>query len=210
MAVMLSFVGNPTGTNAVYLCDLATSNITLVSYSTINSGVANAPSDMPAISGDGRYVAYRSYATDIVAGDTNPAPKIYLFDRLTGQNAILSPAQNSATPSPWVYGPVISGGGENVAFLSAGSDLVAGDLNRFPDAFAVRVLIPHPDDACDRARRNHDAGLADGAVADLRGAVQKQSDRPALAGFGRGHFVPRQRRHGHRAGGSAVPVLSRF
>jgi len=35
--------------------------------------------------------------------------------------------------------PVISSGAENVAFLSAGSDLVANDLNRVPDAFAVRV-----------------------------------------------------------------------
>jgi Tol biopolymer transport system component len=136
----VAFFANPTGTNAVYLCDLTTSNITLVSFSVVNFGVANAASDMPSISGDGHYVTYRSYATDIVAGDTNPAPKIYLFDRLTGQNAILSPAQNSATPTPWVNAPVISGGGENVAFLSIGSDLVSGDLNRFPDAFSVRVL----------------------------------------------------------------------
>ncbi len=135
----VTFVSNTTGTNAVYLCDLTTSNFTLVSFSAVNSGVANARSDMPVISGDGRYVAYRSYATDIVAGDANPAPKIYLFDRTTGQNAILSPAQNASTPFPWIYGPVISGGGENVAFWSAGSDLVAADLNRSPDAFAVRV-----------------------------------------------------------------------
>jgi len=127
-------------TSAVLVCDLATRNITLVSDSTVNGGVANAASDMPAISGDGRYVAYRSYATDIVAGDTNPAPKLYLFDRVSGQNAILSPAQFDATPFPWISLPVISGGAENVAFLSAGSDLVANDLNRVPDAFAVRVL----------------------------------------------------------------------
>jgi dipeptidyl aminopeptidase/acylaminoacyl peptidase len=137
----VAFIANPTRTNAnaVYLYDLTTSNFTLVSYSAIKPGVANATSDLPTISNDGRYVAYRSYATDIVAADTNPAPKIYLFDRVTGQNAILSPAQNAAVPFPWVYGPVISGGGENVAFLSAGSDLVANDLNRFPDAFSVRV-----------------------------------------------------------------------
>ena len=136
----VAFVANPTGTNAVYLCDLTTSNITLVSYSIINSGMANAASDMPSISSDGRFVTYRSYATDIVTDDSNPAPKIYLFDQLTGQNAILSPAQNGATPTPRLSAPVISGGGENVAFLSNGSDLVAGDLNRFPDAFSVRVL----------------------------------------------------------------------
>jgi Tol biopolymer transport system component len=134
------FVGSANATNEVYLCDLTTSNITLVSCNAVNSGVPNAPSDMPVISGDGSYVAYRSYATDIVVGGTNPAPKIYLFDRLSGQNTILSPAQIDATSFPWISVPVISAGGENVAFLSAGSDLVVNDLNRVPDAFAVRVL----------------------------------------------------------------------
>jgi hypothetical protein len=133
----ITFVGN---TNAVYVCDLTTSNVTLVSFSTANSGIANAPSDMPVISGDGRYVAYRSYATDIVTGDTNPAPKIFLFNRASGQNMILSAAQFDASPLPWISAPVISGGAENVAFLSVGSDLVANDLNRAPDALAVRVL----------------------------------------------------------------------
>jgi Tol biopolymer transport system component len=134
------FVGNTNATNAVFVCDLATSSTTLVSCSAANGGVANAPSDMPVISGDGRYVVYRSYATDIVTGDTNPAPKIYLFDRFSGHNTILSAAQTDATPFPWISVPVISGGAENVAFLSAGSDLAANDLNRVPDAFAVRVL----------------------------------------------------------------------
>jgi len=133
------FVGNTNGINAVFVCDLATSNLTLVSYRAVNGGVANAASDMPVIGGDGRYVAYRSYATNIVAGDTNPTQKLYLFDRFSGQNTILSPAQFDATPFPWISAPVISTGAENVAFLSAGSDLVANDLNRVPDAFAVRV-----------------------------------------------------------------------
>lgn len=134
------FVGSANATNEVYLCDLTTSNITLVSCNAVNSGVPNAPSDMPMISGDGRYVAYRSYATNIVSGDTNPAPKIYLFDRFSGQNTILSAAQTDTAPLPWISPPVISAGAENVAFLSAGSDLVADDLNRAPDSFAVRVL----------------------------------------------------------------------
>jgi len=134
------FVGSANATNEVYLCDLTTSNITLVSCNAVNSGVPNAPSDMPVISGDGRYVAYRSYATNIVNGDTNPAPKIFLFDRFSGQNLILSAAQTDTSPFPWISVPVMSAGAENVAFLSAGSDLVADDLNRVPDAFAVRVL----------------------------------------------------------------------
>jgi Tol biopolymer transport system component len=138
------FVGitNTTDTvGKVYLRDLATSNIILVSYDAPNGGPANGPSDMPTISGDGRFVAYRSYATDIVAGDTNLVPQLYLYDRLAGTNSILSVAQNGSNPFPWISGPVISAGAENVAFLSVGSDLVSGDLNRVSDAFAVRVLM---------------------------------------------------------------------
>ncbi len=133
------FTGNTNATTAAFVCDLATSNTTLVSFRAVDRSVANAASDMPVISGDSRYVAYRSYATNIITGDTNPAPKIYLFDRSIGQNTILSPSQIAATPFPWISLPVISGGAENVAFLNAGSDLVTDDLNRVPDAFAVRV-----------------------------------------------------------------------
>ncbi len=125
----------------VYLCDLATSNITLISYNATNGNPPNAASDMPSISGDGRFITFRSYATDIVASDTNPAPKVYLFDRLAGTNAIICAAQTGSNPFPWISGPVISAGAENVAFLSAGSDLVTNDFNRVADAFAVRVLI---------------------------------------------------------------------
>ena len=136
----VAFVGNTSAINEVYLCDLVTSNITLVSCDAITFGVPNAPSDMPSMSGDGRFITYRSYATDIVTGDANPVPKVYLFDRLSGTNSILSVAQSGSNPFPWIFAPVISTGADNVAFLSIGSDLVPGDLNRVSDAFAVRVL----------------------------------------------------------------------
>lgn len=138
------FVGGttqPLDKSKVYLRDLATGNLTLISRNATDSGTPNGPSDMPVICGNGQFVAYRSYATDIVAGDTNPAPKIFLYNRLTGANSILCAAQHNPEPSPWISGPVISAGAENVAFVSVGSDLVANDFNRVSDAFAVRVLI---------------------------------------------------------------------
>jgi Tol biopolymer transport system component len=134
-------VGTTNSVNAVYLCDLAISNTTLISRNAINGGPPNAASDMPSISGDGRFITYRSYATNIVSGDANPVPKVYLFDRLAGTNAILCAAQTGSNPFPWISAPVISAGAENVAFLSAGPDLVANDFNRVADAFGVRVLM---------------------------------------------------------------------
>jgi len=140
--VVFTGVTNTSDTvNKVYLCDLVTTNFMLISRNATNGGPPNAASDMPVISGDGRFITYRSFATDIVAGDTSPVPKIYLFDRLAGTNAILCAAQTGSNPFPWISAPVISAGAENVAFLSVGSDLVTNDFNRVADAFAVRVLM---------------------------------------------------------------------
>ena len=139
--IFVGLTNFPSNENKIYLCDLATGNLTLVSSNATNSGDPNGPSDMPVISGNGQFVAYRSYATDIVADDTNPAPKIFLFDRLTGKNSILSAAQNNSKPFPWISAPVISAGADNVAFVSVGSDLATNDFNRGSDAFAIRVLI---------------------------------------------------------------------
>lgn len=125
----------------IYLCDLATSNLTLVSSNVLGSGAPSGPSDSPVMSGDGRFIAYRSYATNLVAGDVNPAPKIFLYDRLAGTNAIVGASQNDSSTLPWISGPVISDGAENVAFLNVSPDVVPNDLNRVADAFAVRVLF---------------------------------------------------------------------
>ena len=124
----------------IYLCDLTTSNITLVSSNVV--GVTpSGTSDTAVLSADGRFVAYRSYATNLVAGDKNPMPKIFLYDRLSGSNAIVSVSQTNFSTLPWISGPVISAGAQNVAFLNVSSDVVSNDLNRVADAFAVRVLF---------------------------------------------------------------------
>jgi hypothetical protein len=131
--------------NIIYLCDLVTSNLTLVSSWTGSIyPIGQFPItrlDMSVISADGRFVAYRSYATNIVAGDLNPMPKIFLYDRLSGSNAIVSVSQTNSITLPWISAPVISAGAENVAFLNVSSDLISNDLNRVADAFAVRVLF---------------------------------------------------------------------
>jgi Tol biopolymer transport system component len=77
-------------TSQVYLADLATGVITLVS-ATSTGAPANADSRRPALSADGRYVAYESVASDLgsgpgcsrPSGDTNLLPDVYLLDRNT-------------------------------------------------------------------------------------------------------------------------------
>ncbi len=91
-----------------------------------------------AISGDGRYVAFRSYRSDLVPGDTNTCcvnADIFVHDRQTGatERADLDSAGNEANADN-AY-PSISADGRYVAFLSCASNLVADDTNGTCDAF---------------------------------------------------------------------------
>jgi Tol biopolymer transport system component len=124
------------GTNDVYLYDLLAGSLTLVSVNSSQTASANGASDWPAVSGDGHFVIYRSFATDIVAGNTNPPPNVFLFDRCAGSNSLLTSASPGSTWSSWNAKPMINGDGRIVAFQSWNPGLVAGDLNRVADVIA--------------------------------------------------------------------------
>src|SRR5215211_200380 len=99
-----------------------------------------------AISGDGRYVAFRSYRSDLVPGDTNGSPccsaDIFVHDRQSGttERVSVDSAGNQADPDGLGGGadnayPSISADGRYVAFLSSASNLASGDTNGTYDAF---------------------------------------------------------------------------
>ncbi|HBL30015.1 MAG TPA: hypothetical protein DD490_24515 [Acidobacteria bacterium] len=83
-----------------------------------------------SVSGDGRWVAFASKADDLIAGqvEANAGGDVFLFDRATGANTLVSHAGFSSTqtgngPST---APAISGDGRYIAFESSASDLAAG------------------------------------------------------------------------------------
>lgn len=131
--------GDNNGTNDIYLCDLLTDTLTLVSLNSALTGSANARSDWPAVSGDGRFVIYRSFATNIVSGNTNPPPNIFLYDRFTGSNTLLTAASPGSSWTSWNSKPAINGDGKTVTFQSWSSGLVPNDLNRVQDVFATAL-----------------------------------------------------------------------
>src|SRR5881628_3038462 len=88
----------PNGTNNVFLYDLQTATTTLVSFNRDRTGSGSGPSDSPSITDDGRFVTYRSAARDLVAGDNNNQPDVFLFDRLTGTNTLISVNQAGTAP----------------------------------------------------------------------------------------------------------------
>ncbi len=119
----------------VFLSDLAAGTITLVSVDAVGTQ-GNYASRQPAISGDGRFVAFTSSANNLVAGDTNNFDDIFVKDMTTGTvtRASVDSAGNESFGNSYL--PAISDDGAMVAFTSAAVNLVPGDTNRFEDVFA--------------------------------------------------------------------------
>jgi Tol biopolymer transport system component len=128
--------GDTNGTNDVYLCDTQTGTLTLVSMNAARTASGNGVSDSPAVSGDGRFVVFRSLATDIITGATN-IPNLFVFDRLTGSNTLITIDQVNTSWNPWTAKPAISGSGGGIAFQSYRSGIVPFDLNLVQDVFAA-------------------------------------------------------------------------
>jgi hypothetical protein len=118
----------------VYLYDFPNDVITLVSVNSAHTGTGFGRSDWPAISGDGRFVIYRSFASNIVAG-TITGPNIYLFDRLSGSNSLLTASGSNPNWTSWVSRPAISTRGDLALFENWNFGLVPNDLNRVRDLF---------------------------------------------------------------------------
>lgn len=105
---------------------------------------ANFSSFYPVISADGRYVAFLSYATNLVSGqtDVNNAIDVFLFDRLTGTTELVSRVAGALTTTGNALSTEarISADGRFVSFMSYATDLVSGliDTNG-PDTADIYV-----------------------------------------------------------------------
>ena len=112
-----------------FVKDLRTGAITRVSTAADGTQGNNGSSGGGSISGDGRYVAFESYASNLVAGDTNGKYDVFLKDLQTGAITRLSTAADSTQGDADSFHPAIAADGGSVAFDSEASNLVAGDSN---------------------------------------------------------------------------------
>jgi Tol biopolymer transport system component len=102
---------------------------------------ANGESNHAAISADGRFVAFDSDASNLVANDTNNQKNaflrdVFVHDRITGETTRVSVSSEGAQANADSVSPAISAAGRFVAFTSQASNLVGGDTNkcRLPNA----------------------------------------------------------------------------
>ena len=104
-------------------------------------GSAGAEAFNPAISADGRYVAYVSFASAIVAGDTNDTADVFVFDRAMHTTKRVSAASDGTQGSDYsgvsdfAEAPALSADGRFIAFESKASNLVTDDTNGGHDIF---------------------------------------------------------------------------
>lgn len=95
----------------------------------------NDESRDPRISDDGNFVVFTSYASDLVAGDTNNLPDVFLYDRKTRKTERVNLTDKREQAAGRSGEAALSGDGKWVAFSSKASNLVEGDTNRSPDIF---------------------------------------------------------------------------
>ena len=109
----------------VYVKDLQTGAITLASVG--SSGVkSNSSSYQPSISGDGRYVAFRSGATNLDPGDTDSFDDIFVRDLVNNTTTLVSTSSSGVKSNNSSFEPSVSGDGRYVTFTSRATNLDPG------------------------------------------------------------------------------------
>lgn len=131
--------GDTNQTWDVFVHDRRGGTVTRVSRSTrgAQTNATSYESSGPSISGDGRYVAYYSLASNLVARDTNSSWDSFVTDRVTGTTTRISRATNGAQGNDSSYAPAISANGRAVVYWSLASNLVPGDTNETGDTFVT-------------------------------------------------------------------------
>jgi len=116
-------------------CPAAGHDLTTCASVNPSGGVGNLGSDLPALSADGRFVAFQSNASDLTPGDANARGDVFVRDRLTGITTRSSVDSNGNQADDSSYGASISADGRFVAFLSIATNLVPGDFTGHADVF---------------------------------------------------------------------------
>ncbi|MFJ4866625.1 hypothetical protein [Streptomyces sp. NPDC088748] len=156
----------------VYLKDLETGAVSLISATDIPAGVPAEPgSHNPSISDDGRFIAFESSAGNLQAGgsqDTNGKMDIYIYDQATRTIRRVS-APNGQQPNDHSRSPAISGDGKYITFASDAGNLSTEDADSVRDVF----------------RYNRETGVINlVSKRNSGGASNGDSDKPQISGDG--------------------------
>lgn len=124
-------------TKHVYVYDRKVGQTEVVSVSSTEQPAWSTSRD-PSLSADGRYVAFHSQASNLVANDYNGTFDVFVRDRELGTTVAVS-ATASLTGNGYSVTGRISANGKYVAFQSSAKNLVAGDTDGLPDVYVRNV-----------------------------------------------------------------------
>ncbi len=128
--------GDTNGQIDAFVKDMQTGTITRVSVATGGAQATGGAAALPVISVTGRYVAFQSAATNLVAGDSNGATDMFLHDRVLGTTVRVSVSTAGAQGTATVLSsPGLTASGRFVVFESTAPNLVTGDVNGDSDIF---------------------------------------------------------------------------
>jgi hypothetical protein len=136
--------GDTNGTADIFVRDIVSVTTTLVSVSITGTVANDFVTVFPAISDNGRFVAFASAASNLVSGDTNTCashptsghcPDVFVRDLQTNTTVRVSVSSANGQADGESANPAISADGRYVVFESAATNLVTGDTNDLKDIF---------------------------------------------------------------------------
>ncbi len=124
---------------SVYLRDIAAGTTELISVG-LDGGAADAPATRSMLSGDGRFVAFSSYASNLTTSGGNGQEQVYVRDRVAGTTRLVSVAADGGLGDERSYRGMVSADGRYVAFASFAANLVVDGSPRAENIY-LRDLV---------------------------------------------------------------------
>ena len=152
---------------------------------------ANGPSYDPDISADGTRVVFVSEADNLVAGDSNKQPDVFVADLRTGVISLISKNNGDGPANGRSMLPAISANGRYVTFTSGASNIVEKDTNGVTDVF-LRDLQR---ELTERVSVSNAGRQQRTSVAPPFLQISDVSERRPLRGVRLGRRQPHARRH---------------
>lgn len=171
-------VGDDNEALDVFVCDVESGAVARVSVGVAGIG-GNGDSILPAISADGRFVAFKSLANNLVADDRNGVVDVFLHDRQSGVTERISVDRLGADADHFSFPPSVSDDGRFVAFGSFATDIINNDINQVSDVFVrdrqIGVTL--------QVGKSPDGQLANRGTPDIPPAISGDGTQVAFVSF---------------------------
>ncbi|MFN7292384.1 MAG: hypothetical protein ACK5T6_17500, partial [Pirellula sp.] len=129
------------GRSDTFIYNVFTSQTTMITPGS-GSVSANRTSQFPMVSGNGRYIAFISWATDFLSNDTNNLGDVIRFDRVSGTFERVVPTGINGLGNGTYAACPIDFSGNAITYMSEMNQIVPGDNDSITDVFVLDFSAP--------------------------------------------------------------------